>query len=88
MKNKPPETPFAQRTSTTYFSSMHPYWTGMALCVIGIVFVPVGQYLTDQAASIFERRVTYDDSLNGGAPCDITSANQGLQCQVSYSVKQ
>lgn len=81
---RPPDNPFTQQNLATcppkeFFS---PLTLAILTLVLGIILLPSGTTLLDDANDVYEKKITYDSG--GGSLCAISSSNQGLECQVQF----
>eukprot|EP01035_Chromulina_nebulosa_P018686 gene18686-24439_t len=53
---------------------------------IGIIFLPIGTYLTSSQSQVYEQTFIYDQ--DDTSPCHIDNRNQGLSCKVNFTITE
>lgn len=85
LSNRPSDDPFTQQNLPTcppkeFFSMIS---LSLLTLVIGIIFLPTGSTLLEEAQNVFEKKITYDRGY--GTYCSIGSQNQGRICNVTFT---
>jgi len=81
--NRPSDSKFKQQKLDAWQPILTPVWVIGTFIVVGIIFIPVGVVLFNDAENNFEENVLYDskDIVNGStlAACSINTFNQGYR---------
>lgn len=82
--NRPPDTNLSQQRLKTRPGSVTPLYMAIALIIIGIIFIPTGTDLIQDAKNVYEIKQTYDNGKE--YDCFIHRSNQGKNCQVTFNI--
>jgi len=61
-----------------------PFCISIAVIILGVIFLPIGTNLRDNARRTYEKKIQYDDGV-GGDDCYISQSNEAKTCQVTFT---
>jgi len=92
--NRPLDTAVRQQRMIAWNPILHPVWVIVTLFAMSVAFIPIGLKLNNVSDSIVEYSIKYDsydpDALSADS-CGIDgiqNANQGVNCQIQFNVKE
>ncbi len=92
--NRPLDTAVRQQRMIAWNPILHPVWVIVTLFAMSVAFIPIGLKLNNVSDSIVEYSIKYDSYDPDAVSEDscgidgIKNANQGVNCQIQFNVKE
>jgi len=88
MSKKPLDTDFYQQRLKTWPPKQ--YYTTFTFSILsialGLIFIPTGSKLLSVADNVYESKYIYDGGSSNN--CSITQSNQGVNCEVTFTIRK